>query len=91
MPSDDLLILRKAVAHFTDTRATFYIREKTFADASTSTGQQQRQQLSTDQHALYLETKQLLANGLSVQGQRYFIRHLLRVKQHMRVGQGPRM
>ncbi len=88
---DDHLILSKAVIHFADKRESFRVREESLADASTVDGQQQRQQLATDRQALYLETKQLITTTLSKEGQQSFKRHLLRVKQHMRVGQGPRM
>lgn len=88
---DDQLILRKAVVHFADVRDSFRIREEGFTDTSTIKGQQQREQLITDQRSLFLEVKQSMITTLSREGQQSLKQHLLRVKQHMRVGQGPQM
>ncbi len=88
---NDHLILARAVTSFADKRESFRVREGSLAQASTIDGQQQRQQLAADRQALYLETKKLITTTLSEQGQQSFKRHLLRIKQHMRVGQGPRM
>ena len=88
---DDQVVLTKAVAHFADMRESFRVREEQLAGMSAMDSQQPRRQLATDRQSLYTETKQLIAISLSAEGQQSFKQHLLRVKQHMHIGQGPRM
>lgn len=91
LPPDDNALLLRCTTHFADVMLSFRVREQELDRPDTTLGYSQRQKLAADHEQLFIDSKTMISSGLSPDGSRQFAVHLLRVKKHMRIGQGPSM